>query len=188
MKELFILTIITGLSFLLFLGICIWGFVQKDKKLKQTSLILLLVSIGLASWIAFKLINKTYSKVTDTLRPRTGDEIYDALFGQRQTNCIKMLNYQDQIVPKIDYAIWLHFETCTEEMKRVLSKHNFTKEIAVTKDWNSTGPLANENWFKPESLGDSILIFNHQKDEFGNRQTLYSSLDSTKVFCIDILD
>jgi hypothetical protein len=37
-------------------------------------------------------------------------------------------------------------------------------------------------------LGDSIFVFNYKKDDYGNGQTIYSSLDSTKVFCIDVLD
>jgi hypothetical protein len=33
-----------------------------------------------------------------------------------------------------------------------------------------------------------LLVFVYKKDDFGNGQTIYSSLDSTKVFCIDVLD
>lgn len=188
MKELVLLTFITGLSFLLFLVTFIFGLTRSNKKLKVAALFFCFVFLGLAGWTGIKFISKSYNKVTKTFRPRTGDEIYDALFGQRQTNCIKVLNYQDQVVPKIDYAIWLHFDTCPQELKRILEAHNFTLERKATKGWHSEGPLANQDWFKPESLGDTILVFKYAKDEYGNGQTIYSSLDSTKAFCVDILD
>jgi len=188
MKELIILTVISGLIFLLFIVTLIVSFAKKNKKLKLTSLLLFFAFIGLTAWTGFKFVNKTYNKVTETFRPRTGDEIYDALFDKRQTDCVKILNYQDQIVPKIDYAIWLHFETCPTEFKRILNLHDFTSEIVSTSDWNTDGPLAHENWFKPETLGDSIQVLIYKKDDYGNGQYIYSSLDSTKVFVKDILD
>lgn len=122
------------------------------------------------------------------LRPRTGEEIYSALFGKTENICLKVLNYQDQIVPKIDYAIWLHFDNCPDELKRILQLHEYKTELQSTNGWQTTGPLANDNWFKPETLGDTVLVFTYKKDEYGNGQTIYSSLDSTKAFCIDILD
>ena len=188
MKELIILTVISGLSFLVFLVTLILGFTKKNKKLRLTALLLFFAFIGLTAWTGFKFVSKTYNKVAETLRPRTGDEIYDALFDKRQSDCIKILNFQDQVVPKIDYAIWLHFETCPDELKRILSRHDFKTEIVSTNGWDTDVPLAHENWFKPETLGDSIFVFIYNKDEYGNGQYIYSSLDSTKVFLKDILD
>jgi hypothetical protein len=188
MKEIIILTVISGLAFLVFLVTLILGFTKKDKKLKLTALLFFFAFIGLTAWTGFKFVSKTYNKVAETLRPRTGDEIYDAMFDKRQTDCIKILNFQDQVVPKIDYAIWLHFETCPKELKRILSLQDFKTEVVSTSGWNTDGPLAHENWFKPETLGDSILVFTYKKDDYGNEQYIYSSLDSSKVFVKDILD
>ena len=53
---------------------------------------------------------------------------------------------------------------------------------------HSTGPFATENWFRPEQMGDSILIFDYEKDGYGNGQTIYSKLDKTEAYCIDIQD
>ena len=188
MKELIILTVISGLVFIIFLVILIISLTRKNKKFILPSISMFVAFGGLTGWTGFKFVSKSYNKVTEILKPRTGDEIYDALFGKRQTDCVKIINYQDQIVPKIDYAIWLYFETCPSELNRILSLHDFKTEIVSTKEWNTSGPLANENWFKPETLGDSILTFTYNKDDYGNGQYIYSSLDSTKVFIKDILD
>ncbi len=189
MKELIILTVIAALVFLVFLVTLILGFTKKNKKFKKTSLILLFAFIGLTAWTGFKFVSKTYNKVAETLRPRTGDEIYDALFDKRQSDCIKILNFQDQIVPKIDYAIWLHFETCPDELKRILSKHEFKREKVSTAKWNKKISL-NETiaWFNPKTLGDTILVYKYSTNDSKNIQTIWANLDSTIVFVRDIFD
>jgi hypothetical protein len=188
MKEIIIWTTISGLLFIVFLTTLIFGLIKKRRPTIILSLVTLLFVFGSASWTVYLFINKSYSKVTTMLTPRTGEEIYVALFGKTENKCLKVLNHQDQIVPKIDYAIWLYFDTCPDELKRILKLHEFKAEKVSTKGWQTTGPLANDNWFRPESLGDSILVFTYNKDKYGNGQTIYSSLDSTKVFCKDILD
>ncbi len=186
MLELTILTIVSGLAFLLFLVILIWGLTRKNKRLKLLALFVFIAFIGLAGWTAFRFVNKTYHKVTETLRPRNGDEIYDSLFGQRQTDCIKILHYQDQVVPKIDYAIWLHFESCPNEVKRILSMHKFTASKLPTAKWNEYDETL--PWFNPTTLGDTIMVYEYSTDDSRNIQTIWTNLDSTKVLVRDILD
>jgi hypothetical protein len=189
MKELIILAVISGLTFLVFLVTLILGFTKKNKKLKLTALLLFFAFIGLTTWTGFKFVSKTYNKVTETLKPRTGDEIYDALFGKRQTDCIKILNYQDQVVPKIDYAIWLHFETCPNELKRILAKHEFTTERLSTAKWDGKIPYDETlDWFNPTTLGDTITVYEYSTNDSKNIQTIWTNLDSTKVFIRDIFD
>lgn len=108
MRELIISTVISGLSFLIFLVTLVLGFTRKNKNIKLTALFFFLAFIGLTIWTYFRFVSKIYNKVTETLRPGTGDEIYEALFDKRQTDCIKILIFQDQVVPKPDYAVWLH--------------------------------------------------------------------------------
>jgi hypothetical protein len=189
MKELIILTVISGLAFLLFLATLLLGLTKKNKKLKRTSLLLFFAFIGLTAWTTLKFVSKTYNKVTETLRPRTGDEIYDALFDKRQTDCIKILKYQDQVVPKIDYAIWLHFETCPDELKRILSKHPFSSEKRSTAKWDGKIPYGEAlDWFNPRTLGDTIMVYEYSSNDNKNIQTIWTNLDSTEVFVRDIFD
>ncbi|MGX7666694.1 hypothetical protein [Flavobacterium pedocola] len=189
MKELILLISISGLSFLLFLVTFILGVTKKKKKLIVTSFLCFFIFIGLTGWTVFTFVNKSYNKVTETLKPRTGDEIYDALFDQRQTNCIKILNYQDQVVPKIDYAIWLHFETCPNELKRILSRHEFTAVKLATAKLDGKIPHSETlDWFNPTKLGDTIMVYEYATIDSRNIQTIWTTLDSTKVYVRDILD
>ena len=189
MKEIVIFTAITGFAFLVFGLFLFFGIFWKNKRYLLTSVFAFIVFLGFAGWTGFKFITKSYSKITNTLKPRNGDGIYDALFGKRQTDCVKILNYQDQIVPKIDYAIWLHFETCPEELKRILSRHEFSGGKVATNGWDSKIPLGETlDWFKPATLGDTIMVYEYSTENSRNIQTIWTSLDSTKVFCRDVLD
>ncbi len=175
--------------FFTFLVALILGFTKKKKKLKLASLFLFFAFIGCLGWTGYRIISKTYNKVAGTFGVRTGDEIYDALFDERKTNCVKILNFQDQIVPKIDYAIWLHFETCPSELKRILSKHDFNSEKISTKNWNEKIPFAETlDWFNPMKLGDTIMVYEYSTYDSRNIQTIWTNLDSTEVFVRDVLD
>jgi len=184
MKEIFIWVIISSLLFIGFLAAVVFAFIRRKKINIVIVFISLLFLSSSALWTVYLAVSKSYNRVVAILAPRTGHEIYVALFGETKYSCLNVLNHQDQFIPKIDYAIWLYFETCPEEMKRILSRQKYEAETYSTKGWNGKGP----NWFKPETLGDSIRVFTYRKDDFGNIQELYSSLDSTKAFCIDILD
>lgn len=115
--------------------------------------------------------------------PRSGIEIYTSLFGEPSSDCVKVIHKQDQVIPKIDYAIFLHFKTCPEELSRILVLRDFEFDKSSTNDWN----YADHPWFKPELLGDTILIYSCW-DIRGNGQILYCNQDSTEVYCKDIWD
>jgi hypothetical protein len=189
MKEIIILTIISGLVFLTFFVILMLGLTKKNKKLKLTSLIVFFTFIASLGWTGYKAVSKVYDKVADTFKIRTGDEIYDALFDKRKRSCIKILNYQDQVIPKIDYAIWLHFKTCPKELERILSKHYFDAEKISTDNWNGKIPLEeNLEWFNPTIFGDTIMVYEYSPSNNRNIKTIWTNLDSTEVFVRDILD
>jgi hypothetical protein len=44
------------------------------------------------------------------------------------------------------------------------------------------------SWFIPESMGDTIRFFRFSANNGRNVQNIWVSMDSTKVFCSDILD
>jgi hypothetical protein len=188
MKETILLLLLTGLFFISFLFTLIVGIVRKKRNLIIICMISIFLTFGFGMYTGYKFISKSYNKVTSFLKPRAGEEIYKALYGKSLSGCVKILHYQDQVVPKIDYAIWLHFKTCPDELNRILAIQHYDSKTISTSGIISCGPSANENWFRPELLGDSILVFYYKKDEYGNGQEIYCNLDSTEVYCKDILD
>jgi len=117
------------------------------------------------------------------LRPRTGCEIYDSLFGNRQTDCVHVLNYQDQKGSQPIHSIWLYFETCSQELERILSKYTFESEKISTErsDWKIPGGES-LNWFNPATLGDSIMVYELSINDSKDILTIWSNIDKTKVF------
>lgn len=188
MKEIIVWIAITGLAFIAFIGTLILAIVKKRLKLVFVSVAIMFIGLACSGWTAYLFLAKSYESVKGIFEPRTGEEIYEALFGKTDNKCLTVIKSQDQVVPKIDYAIWLHFKTCPDELKRVLQLHSFQFEKQSSKAIHADSPSENDKWFKPENLGDSVLIFKYKKDEYGNGQTLYSSLDSTEVYCVDVLD
>jgi hypothetical protein len=189
MKEILLLIVITGIFFLCFLTLLIFGIIRKKKQTIYLSVFILLLSLCLSGWTVYKFLVKSYDKVSDIIKPRTGIEIYSALFGKPDPNCVKVLNYQDQIIPRMDFAIILQFETCPMEFKRILSRREFRLEKLPTKDSFEDIPLGVRlDWFRPKTLGDTILVFERASEDGRNIQTFWASLDSTTVFCRDIAD
>ena len=189
MKEVIIYGILTAVTFVGFIGLLIIGLTKKRNQVILSSIVTLLIAISLGIITGYKVINKSYNKISEIVEPRTGKEIYNALFGKTDNDCLKVINYQDQIIPKIDYAIWLHFATCPEECSRILSEFDYNKGVLETKNWNTGTPLAeNIEWWKPKEMGDTIIVFEYSIKEGKNIRTLWISKDSTEIYCRDILD
>ena len=121
------------------------------------------------------------------LKFRTGDEAYRDLFGMPDSSCVKVIGFQDQILPKIDYAISLHAKTCPDEMKRLVSLHPFTEKRVPAKEV-SLSAIPSHDWLRPQELGDTIIVYTYVKDEFGNGQTIYCNTSFTEVYLLDIAD
>ena len=133
----------------------------------------------------FKDWKKEGKDFIDELGPRDGIRIYEALFDSPTSSCVEVLGYQDQVVPKIDYAIFLHFKTCPDEVERILAQHTFRKATVSGKSLATTYGV---NWFRPQDLGDSVLVYQYALNEYGNGQTLYLNQTKTEGYCEDIWD
>ncbi len=183
------LALFSGLTFIIFIFLIVVGYVKKRNVFKRLSLVFLFVFFVLISWSCYQFLSKSYQNVKEVITPRTGDEIYDTLFDTRKSNCVQILQYQDQVIPKIDYAIWLHFRTCPSELKRILSKHRFSKEVVTSPSTSLSIPqYKNIKWFNPLSLGDTILIYEYVNERRSNIQTIFTTPQGNEVFVRDIFD
>src|SRR5688572_3757039 len=107
MKEILIWFLIAVILFLGFLSTFLFGFIKKKRKYFFYAIGIFVLFGCTSAIIVYKFVFKSYNKVTNAFKPRTGQEIYVALFEKPVNDCIKIINYKDQIIPKIDYAIWL---------------------------------------------------------------------------------
>jgi len=141
MKLIITLTIITALIFNIFILTLIFGWTKKNKKLKITTLYAFIAFLSLGGLTGYKLVTKSYYKVTKTLKPRTGDEIYDGLFGKRETNCVKVLNYQDQVVPKLIMQFRYILRLAQANSKEFYQDTNFQQKNCQQKNGMQKFPM-----------------------------------------------
>jgi hypothetical protein len=144
--KILILTLIGAFILLILSVLLIIAFLKK-KKAVLPLLFLVIFNFAFVVWGGIVVVNHSYQKLSNIFdfKPRTGEEIYAALFGKPETDCVKILNYLDQTIPIIDISINLEFTTCPKEAKRILDLHAFVFE----KKANTTYP----------EKGDSLIVF-----------------------------
>ena len=204
MKEIILYGITSGLFFLIFIIFFLIAIVKKRNWFYLYGVTFLFISLASFFITINKVSSKTYNRVDQSINaisnqygdmksslrdlssvfePRTGEEIYTTLFNDSIADCVKINRFQDQVVPKIDYAILLHFQTCNDEVRRILKLRTFKPNKVLSSNINDSM----SEWFLPNSFNDSVLVFT-SLDEYGNGQVLYVNSDSTEVYCKDILD
>ncbi len=185
MNELYTLLLNAGITLLVFIALLLAGIIKKQMGYIYLSLLALLAGIIWVSWGAFSFGKRT---LQSALQPRSGIAIYEALLGKPGTDCVRVLHHRDQMIPKIDTEITLHFKTCPPELQRILSNKAFKESAripatAVRDRLSSTLP----DWFRPAEMNDTLLVFSNT-DATGNGQEIYSSPDSMEVYLRDIWD
>ena len=129
--------------------------------------------------------------VKQKFKPRTGSEIYYALFGKPVDNCSKVINQKDQIVPRLDCCIWLQFQTCPKELNRIIKQQSFKATTFFSMDTTSYMPDYNPKppWWKPQVLGDSVIVLRNFNFDNPNRDIiLIFARDSSNVFYCEMAD
>jgi len=180
---------ITGILFLVFI-VFIFLVVRRRKRIFFYYACMALFMAGIAgAWTGYKLLKKSYHKVREVLGPRSGIQIYTAIFEEPGSSCLQVINQKDQTVPRLDCCIFLECYTCPEEMKRIVARHPYEVKTLMLSDTTafrlSYGPQP--EWWKPTTLGDNMkmLLFT----ESSNRElTLFLNKDSTHMFYCDMAD
>lgn len=196
MGNILLGAVLTGLLFLTFLFLLFTGLGKGRKTTIYTSLFLLLVTLGAGVWTGYLFASKAYNKMKNVeldnpFKARTGNEIYEALFGAPQQNCAQVINKRDQVVPRLDCCIWLEFATCPAELRRIIAQEPYKKSVVAATDTLSYIPnySPRPEWFKPAVLGDSIVKLRHYNPYNPNcDRILLFSKDSTRAFYCDMAD
>lgn len=152
-------------------------------------------ALGIAAlcfgWVGIRIAAAIYKKGTHAvasmhkrLAPRSGREIYVALFGEPVGNCLTIINQQDQIVPRLDCCIWLEFTACPGELTRISRLAAYQQ---VKYDSIPYGPLP--AWWTPNKLGSkAIMLKNYSSDNPNRDQVLIFASDGTHAYYCDMAD
>lgn len=185
MKLVLLLIVLSIFSFVVFLIVFIWGLVKKLAMVKKIAVALFFVFVVLIITTAFVFLNKSYHTISNGLKPRSGLEIYAALFEGNPDACVQVLNARDQIIPKLDDAIYLEVQVCPDELQRLTRLHKYQLERKAVKNLDLNEPL---DWFTVKDWGDSVRVYSYTSDDERNSQTLYCNSDSTHVLIKDLFD
>ena len=176
-------------SLILLIGSIVFFFIAIAKKkmpLFYLALLLSFVGVGTGLFAGYTFLYKSYIKISDAFKPRTGTQIYAALFDGNPNECTEVIEKQDQVVPVIDVAIYLHFKSCEAELNRILKQQQYEMSVLVKNEEDTTSNSIDPDWFEPSKMGDSVYVYTYKKDDFGNYQSLFVSKKKHEVYCKDI--
>ena len=175
------------LSLVLFL---LWALIQRYKLTKSKNI--LFIGICLISILTLFLITGSQKIKSDISRfvqntsPKKAETVYSLLFKDPKKGCLKVINFKDQLIPKIDCCIWMEIELCPEELARILSRKKYTQTaISRSDSTNFLSPFEDRpSWWSPELIGDNFVKANIKFDE-ENQQTIFFGKDSSHVYLCD---
>jgi hypothetical protein len=183
-------TIILLVSTIIFISFLILVFIKRNLFSKSKTILLLLFGIlfiGLLfMYTGTKKIKADISRLIQNSSPKKAEEVYTLLFKKPETDCLKVINFKDQVIPKIDCCIWMELDLCPTELSRVIHRKAF-KETKLRND-DSLNILTQfgdrPKWWTPQTLGDSLIKLNFKFDE-DNEQTIFFAKDSSHVYICD---
>lgn len=182
--------LITAILLILCISMLAAAVIMRKWKIALYAIIPFLLFVASAVISAGLIVKKSYDVVKNTrpdtlLKKREGSVIYEAIFSKPDTACVNVLNSKDQYIPGLDCCIWLQFTTCPQEMRRLLKEEKYTARVLPSGNLQlnfSERP----DWWQPEALGDSVILFQH--DLSGRRmRSFVSSIDSTHILYCDML-
>jgi len=88
MQELIGLTLLTGLLLGVAAGLLLYGLVRRRRRSLYVAGAGLGLGLLVAGWVAYRTSHKVYRHLAEAVRPRTGEEIYAALFGRPRPGCL----------------------------------------------------------------------------------------------------
>jgi len=198
MTNPFILIATIIISALVFIFFIATGIIRKSILRILISLLFLCIAIGSFFFLGVYAASKASSKVTQTVNavkqkfePRTGNEIYKALFGKPVDTCGKVINQKDQVVPRLDCCIWLEFKTCSKELDRLITQQHFKTTKYNSVDTTNYIPDYSPKplWWTPQLLDDSIIVSRDFNFDNPNRdKILIFAKDSSHAFYCDMAD
>ena len=200
MLTFFLLT--AGLL-LLFIILLLIGIVKKSRKPVYIAIFFFLLAVPSGIYTGFLFAQKAYKKIKTTKienpLKRSGMEMYTALLGKPETNCVTVINSQDAYIPRIDCCIWLEFTTCAKELARIIAQKELKPLKPETRYQGDSSAVITENsipdysprpqWFVPENLGTGYKILRKNNPDDPNHDLiLYFSKDSTRAYYCDMAE
>jgi len=183
-------TILLFILALIFISFIIFALIKRNKLSKSKILIFAVIGTVLIAslflLIGTSKIKSDISRLIENSSPKKAEEVYTLLFKKPVDSSLKIINFKDQVIPKIDCCIWMEVNLSPAELSRVayLKKYKITK-LNKADSVSFLSPFGNKpKWWTPQILGDSIIRLSIKFDQ-DNEQTLFFGNDSTHLYLCD---
>jgi hypothetical protein len=186
MIETILLLVLVLLFVLFLLYISIKGTKLSKRSLVLTIVICLIPIVFLFLYTGSDKIKSDIARVVRNSSPKNAEEVYVVLFKKSIDDCTTVINFKDQVIPRVDCCIWMELQLCPKELSRITALKSYTKSKLNTSDSISLLHTFKDRplWWTPQVLGDSLTKY-HIKFNQDNEQTLFVGDDSTRVFLCD---
>lgn len=183
--TILLLILITGIIFfLLYISI-------KGTKLSKKTVLLLITTCLISTLLLFLYtgtdkIKSDITRVIHNSGPKDANEVYTILFQKPLPDCVTVINFKDQVIPKIDCCIWMELKICPTELNRIITLKKYEKSKLNKSDSMRFINSLNEKpvWWTPQLLSGSLTKY-HIKFNQDNEQTLIFGDDSTHLYICD---
>ncbi|MEN9304330.1 MAG: hypothetical protein RL264_2759 [Bacteroidota bacterium] len=174
--------VVSGTFLIGFATLLILGIIRKNMTMVIVANVLFFLAVASSLVAASLVAEKGYEKLKKSFKGRTGVEMYTAILGIPD-KCVKIVNKQDQTLPKIDVAISLEAQICSDELKRLLQREKYVEQRIASKELRTYA-----KWMQPTKWGDTLTVYYLQRDEMGNDQFLYLKPDKSRIYVVDVWD
>lgn len=161
----------------------IWAILARKFSILYVALGILALA-GLAAAMAmYRLAERSVDELRNLATPRTGEQIYDALFGPATDACVRIIAFDDAVIPKLDNVIHLHAYTCPAEVRRILASATYTAD--------STAAYAADDSparFATALLGSDAITLQATLLDGEHWRTIHLRSDSSALIVHDIAD
>jgi hypothetical protein len=164
--------------------------IKRTNLSKKAILLSIAINLILISLLVFyKGADKIKSDIVRVIHnsmPKKAAEVYPLLFKKPVDGCVNVINFKDQVIPKIDCCIWMELKLCPVELNRILALKKYQKTRLNKSDSLSFLHLFTDRpvWWTPQILGDSLTKYTFKFNQ-DNEQTLMFGNDSSHIYLCD---
>jgi hypothetical protein len=183
-------TILLFALVIIFILFILFSIIKRNKFTRSSFLLLAAIGsiliISLFLYTGTSKIKSDISRLIENSSPKKAEEVYALLFKKSVDSSLEIINFKDQVIPKIDCCIWMEVKLSPTELGRVIHLKKY-KEAKLNKSdsLNFLSPFGDRpKWWTPQILGDSIYKLNIKFDQ-DNEQTLFFSNDSSHIYLCD---
>ena len=183
--TLLLLTLTFGLALFL-----LYTFIAGIKFSKKAVLLIVAISITIIALLfVYTGADKIHADINRVIRnsmPKKSEDVYELLFKKPADRCVTVVNFKDQVIPKIDCCIWMELKLCPIELKRVLALRKYQRINLKRSDSSSFLNSFRDRpaWWTPQTLGDNVVEYTFRFNQ-DNQQIIFFSEDSSHVFLCD---